>query len=303
MSILEELASKPEAANSFIFKNNGVTVVARDINRKGDTFEIDDYQIVNGCQTSNILFLAGKYAAGVQVPFRLIGSIDPEFVSSIIVGTNKQNEVKEDQFWALTPFMKNLEEYSREQDEEFRLFIERRENQYRDEAIERTRICKPSDLVKAVAAMFLGQPHRAARDYRGIRKEFADRIFQENHLVPLYHAAAFASYRADFALRNKRIPGHWGIYKYYSLAAAGRKFTNGQDAFSLKKGRQEQIATNIVELFKDETRLLEHYKSVVASLGNITSLTAPTSRERLRDILRTESVALQFSQAIEASRA
>ncbi|PSJ64910.1 AIPR family protein [Kumtagia ephedrae] len=299
ISIIEELMNDHRAAESFIFKNNGVTVVARDINRKGDSFEIDDYQIVNGCQTSNILFLAGNKAKGVQVPIRLIGSIDPDFVSSIIVGTNKQNEVKEDQFWALTPFMKNLEEYSREQDEEIRLFIERRENQYRNELIERTRICKPSDLVKAVAAMFLSQPHRAARDYRGIRKEFSSQIFQETHFVPLYHAAAFASYRADFALRNRRINGSWGIYKYYALAAAGQRLGGEHDVFSLKKSKQEAIATAIIELFRDEASLVKHYKEVVSILEKIAGLTHAASRERLRDFLRTESVASQFSQALK----
>jgi len=33
----------------FVFRNNGVTVVAKKINRTGDRFRIDDYQIVNGC--------------------------------------------------------------------------------------------------------------------------------------------------------------------------------------------------------------------------------------------------------------
>lgn len=167
LSILKEL--KDGNPESFIFKNSGVTVVARDINRKGDIFELEDFQIVNGCQTSNILFLAGEHAEGVSVPFRLIGSNDPEFVSTIIVGTNRQNEVKEEQFWALTPFMKDLEEYCREQPADVRIFIERRENQYRNETVERTRVCKPSELVKSMAAMFLFQPHRSARDYRGIR--------------------------------------------------------------------------------------------------------------------------------------
>jgi hypothetical protein len=94
---------------SFIFKNNGVTVVAKEVNRKGDKFQLEDYQIVNGCQTYNILFQAGEGLENVNVPIRLIVSNDPEFVSTIIIGTNRQNEVKDDQFWALKPFMKDLE--------------------------------------------------------------------------------------------------------------------------------------------------------------------------------------------------
>jgi hypothetical protein len=38
----------------FSLLNNGVTVVARDVNKVGVNFRLKDYQIVNGCQTSHI---------------------------------------------------------------------------------------------------------------------------------------------------------------------------------------------------------------------------------------------------------
>jgi hypothetical protein len=45
--------------------NNGVTVVADDLKTTGDTFMLTDYQIVNGCQTSHVLF-ANKDADGIE---------------------------------------------------------------------------------------------------------------------------------------------------------------------------------------------------------------------------------------------
>ncbi|MDZ7769917.1 MAG: AIPR family protein [Woeseiaceae bacterium] len=117
------------------------------------------------------------------------------FVSSIIIGTNKQNEVKEEQFWALRPFMKDLEEYCKQQNADEKIFLERRENQYRDESVERTRIVKPSDLLKCVVAMYLYFPNRAARDWRGIRRDFEDNIFQAEHGVEPYHLACLGSYK------------------------------------------------------------------------------------------------------------
>jgi hypothetical protein len=36
--------------------NNGVTIIARDLRRTAQKFFIEDYQIVNGCQTSHVLF-------------------------------------------------------------------------------------------------------------------------------------------------------------------------------------------------------------------------------------------------------
>jgi hypothetical protein len=52
-SIMKE--TNQQHPNGFIFRNNGVTVIAKKIKRTGDRFRAEDYQIVNGCQTSNIL--------------------------------------------------------------------------------------------------------------------------------------------------------------------------------------------------------------------------------------------------------
>ncbi|MBB3332322.1 hypothetical protein BDK63_003216 [Halomonas campaniensis] len=293
--ILDEIKNGDQ--DSFIFKNNGVTVVSKEINRKGDTFHLEDYQIVNGCQTSNILFMAGENRKDINVPFRLIGSNDADFVSRIIIGTNKQNEVKDDQFWALTTFMKNLEEYCREQNTDLQLFIERRENQYRNEILERTRIFRPSDLVKSIAAMFLFQPHRSARDYRGIRNDFSDRLFKESHSVVPYHTAAFAAYKTDFSIRNKRINSSWSIYKYYFLSAIGKEVTSGRDIFNMKKTEQNRACQKILDTFSDEELLSKHFTKVAETLDSIMKENCVTSREKCRDALRAEAVSQQFDKS------
>lgn len=113
---------KSGEGNDFIFRNNGITVVAKSIDRTGDRFRIEDYQVVNGCQTSNIIFNNRESSAGVNIPFRLIGTKDDDFISSIIAGTNRQNPVREEQFWALRPFMKNFEEYCQSLDDDHRIF-------------------------------------------------------------------------------------------------------------------------------------------------------------------------------------
>ncbi len=296
ISILDEL--KNGGQQSFVFKNNGVTVVAKEIGRKNDTFILDDFQIVNGCQTSNILFAAGNQAQGVSVPFRLIGSNDPDFVSSIIIGTNKQNEIRDDQFWSLLPFMKNLEEYCREQNEETRIFIERRENQYRDVTVERKRIYKPRDLVKAIAAMFLFQPHRAARDYRAVSEEFSQQIFQEQHSVIPYHAAAYATYRMDFAVRNGRVKNSHSILKYFVLSAIGHKFSKGKKIFIQSKKEQDKIGRAIIESLKDEAQLVQIINSVADVLNEMIAKQGITEREKIRDFIRNDGVNKVFQAVL-----
>ena len=285
-----------DEGGSFIFKNNGVTVVAKEMNRTGDKFSITDFQVVNGCQTSNILHYARDYVDGVYIPFRLIVSDAEDFVAGVIVGTNKQNQVKDEQFIALSRLMKDLEEYSRSQDGELRLYVERRENQYRMGGIERTRIVRTRDIIKSLAAILLFRPHRAARDYRSIRKEFADSLFQDGHSVSLYHAAAYANYKLDFLSRNKRVPKEDGIYKYFVLETLGRDSKITQKTISQQATKQDKVAVNILELLKEEDELVKRFAQVKECLEGIGQVKSVKTREQLRDALRSEAVAKTFSQ-------
>jgi AIPR protein len=290
---VSETLKKGEGSD-FIFRNNGITVVAKVIDRTGDRFKIEDYQIVNGCQTSNIIFNNRDYVGGVNIPFRLIGTKDDDFISSIIAGTNRQNPVREEQFWALRPFMKNFEEYCKSLGEEHRIYFERRENQYRGQKVERARIMQPSVLMKAVAATLLNQPNRSGRDYRGIIAEYQDRLFQEEHDVRLYYSACYLQYRLDYMWRNQKIDSSLNIYRYYLLAAIGKKAVSGGDVFNKKKSEIETIVRKLIEFADDELK----FKTAVGKIEKL--LTAQVAqfdtetRERLRDVIRSESFAKSF---------
>lgn len=282
---------------SFVFKNNGVTVVAKSINRKGDVFSIEDYQIVNGCQTTNILALNADVASKINVPLRLIGSKDSDFVSSIIIGTNKQNEVRADQFWALLPFMKDLEEYCQSREGDEQIFIERRENQYRNTAVERARIMKPSDLMKAAAAMFFFQPNRAARDHRGIRSEFKDKIFQPSHSVELYHLAAFAAYKFGYLVRTSKVQRTKAIYKYYCLFAMVREIWALPNILSTNKKNQKKVLDDVYKVLNDEGAFVKHIDTVSTRIDKFVGVDQGRSREQIRDAIRSDSVFAQFKES------
>jgi len=293
-SIITELRSGDHS--SFVFKNNGITVVAKEVSRKGDSFTISDFQIVNGCQTTNILANVKEKAGNVMVPFRIIGSSDAEFVASIIIGTNKQNEVREDQFWALLPFMKDLEIYCSAQDGDAKILIERRENQYRDVTAERTRVMRTSDLMKVAAAMFFHQPHRAARDHRGIRKEFSAKIFLANHSVELYHAAALALYKFDYLLRTSKIDRSKSIYKFYVLFSISRDLWKDPTILSASPKSQKKFYKELLETILNSENLINHIEKVSTHIERMISESTPKNREQTRDYIRTDSFADQFSK-------
>ncbi|HIF9259862.1 TPA: AIPR family protein [Photobacterium damselae] len=295
-SIIDEL--KAGDFSSFVFKNNGITVVSNTIERKGDIFSLEDYQIVNGCQTTNILAHVSEQAEGIYVPLRLIGCSNTDFIASVIIGTNRQNEVREDQFWALKPFMKDLEEYCASQNSESRIYIERRDNQYRDISVERTRILRPSDLMKVAAAMFFYQPNRAARDHRGIRKEFSDKIFSEDHNVELYHVAALALYKFDYLVRTGKVDRTRVIFRFYALYALVRKYWKTPDILDSSPKTQKKVTQAVLEILNENDKFSTHIEDVAIQLEAIISESGITTREKIRDFIRTESVAEEFTQRL-----
>ncbi|CDI08357.1 AIPR family protein [Agrobacterium pusense] len=291
----------------FIFRNNGITVVSKNIDRTGDRFKLEDFQIVNGCQTSNIIFdlIYGEPDEGtdidelqtkIQVPFRLIASKDDDFVSSIIVGTNRQNSVRDEQFWALRPFMKSLEEYCRSLDAEEIIYFERRDNQYRHQVVERTRVMQPSVLMKAVAACLLFQPQRAARDYRGLLSEYESKIFLDDQDVRIYHAVAYLYYRLEFLWRNQRIENSHKTFRYYILAGIGLRLAEGKSVFSMKKGKIPQLSESLISLCKDEEKLKTEVNGIVNAVEKRIGDTSQMSQEKIRDTIRSEAFANGFRE-------
>lgn len=116
----------------FSVLNNGVTIVASSISPTGDNFTIRDYQIVNGCQTSNVLFDSrnSEYISSVNVPIKIIATDDDEIKNRITLATNNQTPIKKEQLASLTAFQRSLEQYYNSYNGDARLYYERRSKQY-----------------------------------------------------------------------------------------------------------------------------------------------------------------------------
>lgn len=282
---------------NFVYRNNGITVVAKSIDRTGNKFTIEDYQVVNGCQTSNILFVNMDNIDQTNVPFRLIGTKNEDFIFSIISGTNKQNQVRDEQFWSLLPFMKNLEEFSRNTDAEQRIFLERRENQYRSESVERARIVQMQPLFKAVTAGLLGAPHRAARNYRSEIKDKAKVVFGETTDVRPSYAVAYLHYRLEFLWRNQKIAAATKIYRYFIIDAVCRSAHKANNVLGLSAKETVKFSDEVVKLASDEGSLVSRVTQVCDIIDqHLAGLGISDSRERLRDTIRSDT----FSKEVRA---
>jgi len=217
--------------DQFVLRNNGITIVARNIKVTSNQYVLEDYQIVNGCQTSHVIFSNQKNITGdLFVPVKLIHTVSEDVAQSIIKSTNKQTNVEENDLLALTQFQRDLEDYYSGIEGESKLYYERRAKQYAsDSGIEKGRIVTIGSQLKCFASMFLDSPNQASRYQGTLLKTVKDRVFQATHKPEPYYLSALAAYRFEFALRKlTNEERNIRPFKYFLLFAFRVRYETGE---------------------------------------------------------------------------
>lgn len=273
----------PREMFNFPLLNNGITIVARQVIPTGNRFVIEDYQIVNGCQTSYVLHeVRGNLTPEVQVPIRLIETQDPEIKNSIIISTNRQTQVPEEQLFALSEFPKKLESYFPTFKGKQCLYYERRSKQYvTTPGIEKVRVIDQRALIRAFASIFLQLPHRTTRNYKGLIKTLGIEIFNKEHRLEPYYVAAYAHYKLEYLFRNQTITSELKPARYHILLAF-RLLVSNKPLPRLNSHEMERYCTLMMEILWDDEKskaLFEQARDQVLAVaeGNLA-----------RDFIRTE---------------
>jgi len=207
--------------NLFSVLNNGVAIVANSIKTSGNTFTVTDYQIVNGCQTSNVLY-EHKHIIGIEnisIPLRLIVTDNEDVKSKITVSTNNQTAIKKEQLAAMSDFQKNLEHYYSSITGEGRLYYERRAKQYNsDRNVVKRKIITVSTQIKSFSSMFNKNPHLVTSYFGSLVKnmgESGSKIFEQDHQFASYYMAGLAFYRMDSLFNSGYIDNKYKKVKFY----------------------------------------------------------------------------------------
>jgi hypothetical protein len=233
--------------------NNGVTVVASSYTPKpGDAVAVSGFQVVNGCQTSHCLHLTqeslGDEVTSVFVPIRLVITKDEEVATQIIRATNSQTAVQENDLVALTKFQKQLEDFYKLDSADVKLIYERRSGQFYSADVTKTRVVTISDQLRSISAVFLDNPHAAARYTARLYDAVGTSIFQEEHKLLPYIASAFAAYRIENAFRAGLDPTYKPA-RYHILMACKYQIIGGPSA-SLNTAKCEEQSTAIIQTLK-----------------------------------------------------
>ena len=156
-------------------------------------------------------------SSSVRIPFRLIHTQEESVIEDIIRATNRQTEVKDDQFFAMRDFAKKLEAYFKTFPIETRLYYERRPHQYDAQDIEKIRIITHQNLVRAVGAMFLGLPQITTRRFRQLSAMVGKEMFVDADKPEPYYVSALALYRLEQLFKNKRVEAKYKAARYQMI--------------------------------------------------------------------------------------
>lgn len=220
-SIADTLLS--DSSIEFPLRNNGITIVTRKLQRVGAMFTLEDFQIVNGCQTSHVI-AANAHSANqsILIPVKIVATEDEDVTRQVIMASNRQNKVDQENFWALDPIHKAIEIYFESKNGDQRLYYERRPGQFKTMAgVEKVRIITKDFLLKAYASVFLEQPNQVGRYYKDLTPMIGEQIFSAKHEVYSYYTSAYIAYRLEFMFRNRRMATEWKPFRF-QLAMAAR---------------------------------------------------------------------------------
>lgn len=209
-----------EGKDKFGFLNNGVTIVGKSLIKKRDKFLLKNFQIVNGCQTSNLLFenkdiLTDKMWVNVKV----IISESDDVINKIVKATNSQTVVEEVHLQAMSEYQLHLESFYqtyRFNNEE--LYYERRLGQFNSEnGMEKNKVVSIEEQIKSFAAIFLDSPHKSSRYYGSLLEDIEKKIFLGDHEPIIYYTSSYINQLVESEFLNNKIDQKYRKYKYHIL--------------------------------------------------------------------------------------
>ena len=185
----------------FTAMNNGITIIAKDMQAVGSKFIIKDYQIVNGCQTTNVLY-NNRNLNGIdklQLSVRLIASHDASIRDKIIMGTNSQTAVTKEQLLSLSKIQTRIEDIYAARRKDFSLYYERRSKQYlNNSSVPPSCVITISVQIMSFVSMIMSEPHRVNGYYGDVinfYEKINKKLFSSDYVPDLYYLSGLTYYK------------------------------------------------------------------------------------------------------------
>ena len=187
----------PSLRDKFVLLNNGITIVTKHFKPLGSNmFELREFQIVNGCQTSHEIYNARAFAKDILVPIKIIHTTDSDVISMIVKSTNRQTPVPTEAFVALEKYHKHLqqtfEEYSKEMP--LAVFYERRSGELalRKNSENCYEVATLHSIIRSATSVYFQEPYIVYNNNpANILKNRQNKLFQDDHPYEIYYLSHY----------------------------------------------------------------------------------------------------------------
>jgi hypothetical protein len=247
--------------------------VSPDVKLQGTTLHLTNYQIVNGCQTSNVLFEHRDQLSDIMVNVKVVETQNEDVFSELVQATNSQSKIENVQFLSLRPIIKRIEQYFNTFETESKLYLERRERQYVGQAIPATRIFSVHEAAKCVTAMYCNRPELASRYTKQMYDELTETLFADDTKEIIFYAACLTLYRLTLLISNSTVPQNVKRFKWHMLALV-REIIGGNAQEQLNSRGVEKSAQAIVDVMAQHgsaaTDVFNRIVKICQGLGDVT---------------------------------
>ena len=200
-----------ERRSQFAYLNNGVTLITREMSTISDLVTLNDYQVVNGGQTSHTIYNWATSEAredlaeqlqNTWIPIKVIQSPDRSTLRDVTLATNNQTQVTEFEKRATSPKAKSVEEYF-SQSGLGGLRYKRQSGVAKMDTV-RAKVSETAELTRITAAVAYGHSAAATRAKKEVDDKLGDLIWAEGNPEGMFYVSAYISYRIDaFFNRNR----------------------------------------------------------------------------------------------------
>ncbi|QKG00442.1 AIPR family protein [Aeromonas hydrophila] len=268
--------------------NNGITIISKKVDKVGSKLKLSDFQIVNGCQSSHVLF-ENKAVVGdnTHIVIKVIETNDQDVINKIIRATNRQTEVKDEAFESLKPFHKDLEEFYKAKSNSipYPIYYERRSKEYLgDPKVKPVQVITLASQIKSYVSLVLEQPQSTHRYFGELLESNESRLFSNTKNLSEYYLSALIVNRLEALFRGR---SRGGIFNYKAF-----KYHISFLTYILIKKEFGEDKDKLISLSSDKGRLKPFFDK---SIDLITKALRETSLNK-RDAIRNREFAVRIKE-------
>lgn len=242
-----------------------MTIITKSVTSLGaNSYELSDFQIVNGCQTSNEIFNCKNYASDILVPIKIIYTTDADIISSIVKATNRQSPVPEEAFVALNKYHKELQllfgEYSK--DMPLEMFYERRSGEEDDikEKKGAYQVVTLHGIIRAFESVYCQNPNMVyGRNPANILKSQNEHLFCKSHKPEVYYLASYLFVKFVSMQQSEKFSKHDYALRFYVIMVVRILMIGTMNVPDLSSDAMDKENKKMITILKTDTKAESYF--------------------------------------------